>query len=211
MIQATIHETPSRLQETSSMLIESALKQTSNHNQINKPNFTNFSQLEQIESADETIQQYHHHTIPDNQTKQTNLFSEISAARNSNDSLVSFEHHELTQLTPMSRVAASPAIVFDSKAITKNSTPFIQPEFIKPISGNNNQRRSGSPESVEGYKDNFKKFLDNLNTSDLHMYGGDIGESKVEELTAMSIDQSYTISIPGNRRNNDENDDLVSP
>lgn len=175
LIQDPIKETSDKLFEVSNT--ESALKLNSL-----KHNFTKFSQLEQIESADETIQQFDAMTVPNN--NQTNLFSNISNTQNG--SLASFEHHELTQCTPIASHQKSVAITkqkspatFNVQEINENSTPFTQPTQSINL--------SASFQSIEDYKEKFRKFLDNLNTSDLHMYGADAINN--QDITILSSDQ----------------------
>ncbi len=147
--------------------IESALKAT------------NLSCLEQASRSKEKIKPS---SLQSNQTKDTELFSNIVFDQNPieiNDSLASFEQHELTQSTPsqfyqitnLSSMAASPGpAIFNASEINEKSTPFVQ-IFTT------NRSRTPSPQScqsVEDYKEKFQKFLDNLNTSDLQMFGGDV-------------------------------------
>lgn len=133
-----------------------------------------------------------------NQTKETDLFSNINCIQN-NDSLVSFENHELSnQGTPSQFNSINQSIVpnpsFNASEINKNSTP-----FVTHVSVNSNEMsRSGND-----YKEKFKKYLNNLNTSELYMFG-DV-TSKLDELSQTNFDQNASCYAYSNRVNHREN------
>ena len=91
----------------------------------------------------------------------TNLFSSISylseinktgAAPCNDDSLTSFEQHELTQSTPMSETRKSFVFIESQQDSTCNPTS----------------------RSIENHKANFQKFLDNLDQSNLHLLANNL-------------------------------------
>ncbi len=199
LIQCPIRESPEKCDDLSSTNhIESALK------------VTNLTCFEQVTRSREKIK------LPSqrNSTKETDLFSNIVTGQDAvdiNDSLASFEQHELTQSTPSQfyqMTYQNSVATFNASEITEKSTPFVQVEKTS------NSTATSSCESTEDYKEKFKKFLDNLNTSDLHMFGGDVKSRNTEDILANEQNNTscYTYSqrdLPGTDRTAENDSDLT--
>jgi len=98
----------------------------------------------------------------------TNFFSSISYLSEINktgappcndDSLTSFEQHELTQSTPMSQTPKSFVLAEKQQDSTCNA----------------------ASQSIENHKANFQKFLDNLDHSNLHLLANNLRLDEEEE------------------------------